>query len=679
MKNTLLILIICSTRLFSQVNAPALRCLEVINGTGDVKLTWVPPSDPNGSFFAYEIYFSALPLGPFAQLTNTLSPINTFSFVHTNTVSTTQSGYYFMRTRYGLNGSLSSNPSDTLRTIFLNINTSTPDALKITFNDVHRPKLTSSATTFTLSREYPLGTWNVLSVTPLDIYNDTIAVCKANINYKVTLSDNSGCSSLSNINGGSYSDRHDPYEPVVDSISVLPNGNTVLAWKIPKDEDVIKYEIQQREGSINVPIALLNGRTTTSYILSGDTANRRSVGVFVKAIDSCSRGSLVDYSSFTMHAKTYYDYCAFQTAIRWNNYRWKTINGFPTAEVLEYRIYFSNDSGQTFKRVAVTTDTLFIHRNVNPGKPLCYFVRVINKRQTMTASSNRVYFYSGQVPAPNFVYIRTATINKKVSAQIQIYIDPTKPFNEMDLQRSKDGLTFASLKKITFSGLSVYTVDDEPIETEKQNYYYRVLVKDSCGNLRLQSNTARTILLRVVQDKENLFLQHLNWTDYLGFSGRVANYKVYRVVQDVNEVELIATTDSATTVFTDDIEEAASLGARIDYVVEAHEGSGNTYGLKELSKSNLAAVYIEGRIFVPNAFAPDGKNSTWKPVTHFIDKKDYNVKVFNRWGQKVFETFGDEEAWDGVNCISDAYVYLISYKNSRGEYQQVTGSVVLIR
>ena len=113
-------------------------------------------------------------------------------------------------------------------------------------------------------------------------------------------------------------------------------------------------------------------------------------------------------------------------------------------------------------------------------------------------------------------------------------------------------------------------------------------------------------------------------------------------------------------------------------MVEAIEGISNQYGFLESSKSNKKDIYQEDDLFVPNAFSPKGVNKTWLPVTHFIDKNQYKVTVFDRWGKIVFNTTDDTQAWTGDNLPGGIYVYLIQYKNSRGEYKENKGTVLLI-
>ena len=71
-------------------------------------------------------------------------------------------------------------------------------------------------------------------------------------------------------------------------------------------------------------------------------------------------------------------------------------------------------------------------------------------------------------------------------------------------------------------------------------------------------------------------------------------------------------------------------------------------------------------------------NKKWLPVTHFIDKTEYTVSIFNRWGDKIFETHDDMVGWDGNGAEWGIYAYYITYKNARGEYQELKGTLLLL-
>jgi gliding motility-associated-like protein len=54
-------------------------------------------------------------------------------------------------------------------------------------------------------------------------------------------------------------------------------------------------------------------------------------------------------------------------------------------------------------------------------------------------------------------------------------------------------------------------------------------------------------------------------------------------------------------------------------------------------------------LYFPTAFTPnsDGKNDAFKP-TVFGALQKYHLTIFNRLGQKVFETAESQKGWDGT-------------------------------
>ena len=92
-----------------------------------------------------------------------------------------------------------------------------------------------------------------------------------------------------------------------------------------------------------------------------------------------------------------------------------------------------------------------------------------------------------------------------------------------------------------------------------------------------------------------------------------------------------------------------------------------------------AEVYL----YVPNAFTPngDGGNDVFLPQGGPF--QDYSFKIFNRWGNLVFETTDPSQAWDGsfegVLVPVDVYVYQIMYTVNDYERHEVFGHVTVLR
>lgn len=92
--------------------------------------------------------------------------------------------------------------------------------------------------------------------------------------------------------------------------------------------------------------------------------------------------------------------------------------------------------------------------------------------------------------------------------------------------------------------------------------------------------------------------------------------------------------------------------------------------------------------WVPNAFTPDetGLNDTWGPVFTNILDEGYLVLVYDRWGNKVFESTKPGENWNGrfrntggEVVQQDVYVYRIVYTDNMYEKHELMGSVTVIK
>jgi hypothetical protein len=97
----------------------------------------------------------------------------------------------------------------------------------------------------------------------------------------------------------------------------------------------------------------------------------------------------------------------------------------------------------------------------------------------------------------------------------------------------------------------------------------------------------------------------------------------------------------------------------------------------------------ESYIFVPNSFTPDadGTNDVFAPVIAGLTSDySYTFRIYDRWGEVVFETNDPNDVWTGNvhgrnhYAQPDAYVYEITLQLRAGEVPfRKIGSIVLIR
>ena len=93
------------------------------------------------------------------------------------------------------------------------------------------------------------------------------------------------------------------------------------------------------------------------------------------------------------------------------------------------------------------------------------------------------------------------------------------------------------------------------------------------------------------------------------------------------------------------------------------------------------------KYFLPNAFTPnsDGTNDFYAGVGVFDGMVDFELTIWNRWGEKVFETNDPNEKWNGQKnntgrlSPGGVYVVLARYINPRGELIDIKTYATLIR
>lgn len=88
-------------------------------------------------------------------------------------------------------------------------------------------------------------------------------------------------------------------------------------------------------------------------------------------------------------------------------------------------------------------------------------------------------------------------------------------------------------------------------------------------------------------------------------------------------------------------------------------------------------------IYVPNTFTPDGNkfNNVFKPI--IFDQLDYELTIYNRWGELIFKSSDTQEHWDGTfkgnDCPDGIYGYKIKLLGFRDGKEVYTGFVNLLR
>ena len=117
------------------------------------------------------------------------------------------------------------------------------------------------------------------------------------------------------------------------------------------------------------------------------------------------------------------------------------------------------------------------------------------------------------------------------------------------------------------------------------------------------------------------------------------------------------------------------------------------FAFSDLGCADSASFFIgfdPGLVYyIPNTFTPDGDqfNQTFLPIfTTGVDPYNYQMLIYNRWGEIIFESLHPNIGWDasygpkGNACPSGTYTYVITIKTpSVDKRQTITGHINLIR
>jgi gliding motility-associated-like protein len=99
-------------------------------------------------------------------------------------------------------------------------------------------------------------------------------------------------------------------------------------------------------------------------------------------------------------------------------------------------------------------------------------------------------------------------------------------------------------------------------------------------------------------------------------------------------------------------------------------------------------VIREHHFYMPNSFTPngDGVNDIFRPMGNEWNPNYFRMQIFNRQGEKVFETTDVQRGWDGSEAAGEfysqieVYVYRVEVMNAiNSETEVYNGHVTVIR
>jgi gliding motility-associated-like protein len=260
---------------------------------------------------------------------------------------------------------------------------------------------------------------------------------------------------------------------------------------------------------------------------------------------------------------------------------------------------------------------------------------------------------------------------------------------------------------------------------------YDVNMTESCSPAQFQfENTTPSIPNNTLTYKwmlgENLVSENKSLTRTISNNGRVVNEYDFELIAETDEGCLASFTLPTTlrvfplpvAGFYADPEETTTYEGLVNFVDTSRDASDwlwdfgvdNMFGFSSTESFDYADfygdrtvklivtniydcidstsrdIYIEpqSEVFAPNAFTPDGDllNDTFSPKYNDIESVS-SFKIFNRWGELIYEGIGKEASWDGnINGYEapiGTYLFEVQYIDGIGRFGFKTGQVNILR
>jgi gliding motility-associated-like protein len=118
---------------------------------------------------------------------------------------------------------------------------------------------------------------------------------------------------------------------------------------------------------------------------------------------------------------------------------------------------------------------------------------------------------------------------------------------------------------------------------------------------------------------------------------------------------------------------------RIYLMATSNQGCMDTF-------SRLVHIGPDIIVFVPDVFTPNQEgpntNERFNPVT--TNFKTFNMMIYNRWGEKLFETSDPNLGWNGNDprgtpCMQGVYVYHLEITSFEDKKYTYDGTITLLR
>lgn len=487
------------------------------------------------------------------------------------------------------------------------------------------------------------------------------------INLRLEIENQNGCrDTFELIKGVNVYDTLPIDAPGFSYISHLNNDQIEVHWQRPEPDYFQRMNLYKVSGG-SAPVYSTGQFDENRYVHGHPELDIASNCYQLELVDRCK-----DPHYGELHCSVHLDVdksVKTATHLSWNHYKgWDSIAA--------YKIYRAA-VGETYIHLTTVagSDTTYVDSSFCDSS-YQYKVTALAQKKGLASNSNSLeyqpeYTYQDE---PLEVSLASVLDNKHVIA----HWEPSKQLGDVEYLISRRE-QMEGKKRVWKTTHDTFVIDKRA-KIHDFHYSYRIRVKDQCDNVAGLSNMGRSILLNVEQGAEKVYVR---WNQYQHWEQGVSHYILE--VKPPGEPYFTMLAEQKDTAFFD-TEAYLAYELPYTYRVKAVENGAQS----DTSYSNERVVIPVPSVFAPNAFSPngDGVNDSfhiqgWALLEDSVDVEEFSLKIFNRWGERVFEAHDIGLGWDGTfkgeACKLDHYVWVAKATALNGTVFFLKGGVTLIR
>jgi gliding motility-associated-like protein len=465
-------------------------------------------------------------------------------------------------------------------------------------------------------------------------------------NYTATYADNTSCPT----NTKSIVSQQTLSAPIINLLTVMNSSQMDINFPLAANQINNEYEVNINTNGAGAFVAVSSTYNQSSKSITNISTDVNYYCVKLKPFDRCTHLSTSVNESNTICSIRFRSQDVV-VGDKVNDLTWATSspdNYFTIKRDPDASIAWANGL-RNYSHMPVTCATQYNYQIIS---------NYLNGAQSLSASRQVI---GNSTTPPNAINNITASLNA----------DGTVASFAWDAQ--------SEVKKYSLFRNNTLLTETTDITYTDNDYHrgacYELSFVDLCNNTSQTPNLAVCPIYVSSVIKSDNSVQ-LKWNKYTGWKNGVVTYTIEKYTTDG---QFIMSADVAGNIleYTDSNQDENQSYV---YIIKANS---NDIGLGQ-AISNAIIVTKDPRIFNPSALAPNSDNvdnRSFKVQGQFIE--EFEMQIFNRWGEMVFSTTDMDKGWDGSHAGLPApegvYAFIARLTDKEGNKYIRKGTVMLLR